>query len=1647
MPFAFEANTTPVVVPGGVTDVPQSPTGFAFERDIPNSVQQTVRNAVEVSPDENAKINDLSKRAGVDRATVALDPKQVELDTKTEEIVAQTAENPTTHRFLAQAANAQVAHDSVRELTAIEQITRAFKRGALGRELGLTGNQYRADQSPDTKAKLEELQSRLDSLGREDGDGFLSFLTSASEVVGQMASSLGDPQLAVRVTAGAATGATLGAFGGPLAPATAVAGGIAGMAAGAITHFVQDSFEVEGGNAYVEMLDEGVDPAVAKPLSIGVGVINAALETASEAVLAAPLAQAGKTLLKSYVSKAMKTQTVRGAAGQFARAYVGGIAAETATEGMQEFTQIVAAEWGKQMSEMDLEAATEEEIVERVTGVMVTTMKAMSILAAPGPGMQWATNKRRAEQAETDQKAVKDLQGAMEESPLTERDPEAAAMHVVEALGEQGITDAYISAEAFNEWIDAFEDKEGMLKLLGAEDQYVEAQTLGTDIKISADAYARYVLTNENYKILEDRIKFDEDGLTKLEADELKSAGVSEVIADDELGDSLGKEDEVTDFAAKELGLRALFKTADEAGISEGNYANYLRKIDEAHQETARRQKDNELRKQQKLLTDEYRSKYQKIEAEELESVGNQPVHAAVRGLQIDRLDYELTKTIIGGEVKLANLPRQAGGRTIYGEKGVSGIDPDAYAQLYGYDDAHEMFMDMLTSPSFKDAVQTATVRRAQVEIGDIFNERQAVLDARKALMNDKIIDFLTTELRVMEEHLQKGTDVKGRPKSISMRLIRNAAKARIAEMKIQDISPNRFLLQQHRYAVAAGKALRDRQQGKAKGRIQGDRNTAVEFKYQQIINYQMAIEASRIQEKVEQHKTYLAKFAAKSYSSKGLPIEALENIRQALVQIRFDNTIQFKKPKYLGNLAHDEVDPIEVPNLFLDEKGRYNYQIMTFEDFEEVVSFVKAIEKKGRDADKLRKEAKGRELSFIIAALNESVSENLRQRPKDTTITKTTWESLKDHTHEYAMLWFNMDTLVRELDGFKEQGLAYSYLKRPYDRAMSNGYQTGQMGFIRREQQEAKAINQLYSVFTKKERINFTKKVDVPGVSKRISHQEVLAVILNSGTKSNRDALVAGKEFTPDEIQSIMNYASKKDLDFAQSVWDYLDTLWPEIESSEMRRKNVRPPKVAAEFLDTQHGMYRGGYYPLSYGEAGSMTMEEKDTAAMLQRFRQGQGVASQTRAGHKKARTNSGGKPVSMNLHVLNFHVKSVIYDLEVGDAVNDIFKVLHAKEVRAAFNDQGQNHKWQMMNLWLRDAVVNEVGSNSVVEKGARWLRNGFTISALGWNVSTALLQPLGLVQTAVVIGKRNTIAGILSTLSSPKIFKQIDEMSPFMASRSATWHKDITDAQRQLTFTVLDKYTPGKSAEFIRDSFFWMIKKTQRVTDVMTWVGAQRKGLQLFEGNIDKAIEYADRMVARSQASGIFGDRTSLERGSYETKRQQTEMIRAWTGLISYFMAKTNIAIEKTKKTKWNNPVSVASWATDMVLLYVVEAALGVLVRGNWPDDEDEEGAAKKIAEATMQNIAGGLPGIREVVSVYEGFQGGGVLGAVAESFGNMFTQASQGELDAAFVKSMNKALGIMLHYPAGQINKTIGGAQAMEEDEDTSAIRLLMGPKF
>src|SRR5690606_37907082 len=140
--------------------------------------------------------------------------------------------------------------------------------------------------------------------------------------------------------------------------------------------------------------------------------------------------------------------------------------------------------------------------------------------------------------------------------------------------------------------------------------------------------------------------------------------------------------------------------------------------------------------------------------------------------------------------------------------------------------------------------------------------------------------------------------------------------------------------------------------------------------------------------------------------------------------------------------------------------------------------------------------------------------------------------------------------------------------------------------------------------------------------------------------------------------------------------------------------------------------------------------------------------------------------------------------------------------------------------------------------------------------------------------------------------------INSQSTYMKARSDAWSRDILDAETALTKNFLDRVTPGNSAQYLRDSMFFLIKKLQRIVDAATWIGAKKKGMQLFNGDEAKAIRYADRQVANAQGSGISGDRSSFERGTMGNIKQ-SEWIKAFTPFISYFVAKWNVTATRTR----------------------------------------------------------------------------------------------------------------------------------------------------
>ena len=251
---------------------------------------------------------------------------------------------------------------------------------------------------------------------------------------------------------------------------------------------------------------------------------------------------------------------------------------------------------------------------------------------------------------------------------------------------------------------------------------------------------------------------------------------------------------------------------------------------------------------------------------------------------------------------------------------------------------------------------------------------------------------------------------------------------------------------------------------------------------------------------------------------------------------------------------------------------------------------------------------------------------------------------------------------------------------------------------------------------------------------------------------------------------------------------------------------------------------------------------------------------------------------------------------------------------------------------------------------------------------------------------------------------------------------------------------------KTPDVVVASYFFMISRAQLVVDAATWLGAHNKAMAEFKGDTEKAGRFADRMVTRSQASGIFADRTMLERGTLNANVRQTELVRMWTALISYFIAKSNVAYERTRKTNFRNPGQVMSWAADMALLYTVEAILVGLLRGEFPDDDDDESVAGFIAGETVNSILAGVPLVREFASEVKGFRGAGTFGAVRVAVGKTAKQLSQGEVDAALVKSANRLGGIFFKYPASQINKTGEAIDQALDGEETSALVYLMGPE-
>ncbi|MSX01584.1 MAG: hypothetical protein F2813_00310 [Actinobacteria bacterium] len=837
-----------------------------------------------------------------------------------------------------------------------------------------------------------------------------------------------------------------------------------------------------------------------------------------------------------------------------------------------------------------------------------------------------------------------------------------------------------------------------------------------------------------------------------------------------------------------------------------------------------------------------------------------------------------------------------------------------------------------------------------------------------------------------------------------------------------------------------------------------------IEAKRRQMLNHALYTEALAVAEEVEAAErlvTRLSKSLSRRRAQSGkqsISNEALDAIAEQIDRYDF-RRMSGPAEERRGKLAAyvewmrsaGRENELAIPRAVMEEAGRVPYKTLTVERLRGVVDTLKNLESTGRRWQTLRIKGEQREFDASVSAVVSGIEGNIGS--SETPWVEEGWiPSAKGGLNQYLATFQTASTIIRRMDGRADLGPVYELLKGDIDKA---AYDERDM-----RSEAAGKIEKLYSVYSLAEQRQMAVMRSMPELGGSFSKWNVIAMALNMGNVGNLSRLTnksARKHLTAAQVETVKATLDKRDWDFVQSIWDYLDTYRPMIAERQKRVTGVEPEWVEASPVVTPHGTYRGGYYPIKYTgkQGGAATPSLSGEADIIQSMQLGGYAKAATKNGHLEARTANVQQSLLLDVGVIATHSNEVIHDLAFSEPVVNTWRLLNDKRVADAMLSAGMQEQGEALKLWLKDVAVGQVFASDFMSKSLRNLRSGFTVSRLALNATTALLQPTGLFQSATVVGKRRLANAIISYTRNPAAM--VDEVlhrSRIMNDRRTTFQKDLMDmvAETNIASPKASRFKRAVDKYVVPFSLLAMTYTQFYVVDVPTWAAAYAKGMKQFDGNQQKAGEYADMTINRVQGSGLWSERSNIERGTLSATVRQSAFVTLFTTLGSYFFAKMNLLIERTDRLR-GEPVSIgsaASYAADVSMLLAAEAAVLMLVEmgkdallGDNDEDDEDENPAMNLGVEALKTFAAGLPGIRDAVSVMQGFSGG-TYASLLDLITAPAQQALQGELDVALAKSLVNLTGIVTRLPASQANRIIDAGWRDFEGEDVAVSEYLFG---
>lgn len=791
---------------------------------------------------------------------------------------------------------------------------------------------------------------------------------------------------------------------------------------------------------------------------------------------------------------------------------------------------------------------------------------------------------------------------------------------------------------------------------------------------------------------------------------------------------------------------------------------------------------------------------------------------------------------------------------------------------------------------------------------------------ALEVLHTEKTAELISLEQQILNEKLSKDPGVakitaerRKQITKIEKDKAKSIAKEIIGKKATKDASDFRPFITAERKAAERA----------AKYAAKGDLEAAANAKREQLINHELAREAMRARDELKKSVPFLEKVAKRGDDLMNMAYGFTRQVDKLLSLTGFrepipENLIEFESiarvMETAGESAYEIADrtgqvkgergeyrseslpeflerlktnfyPLDVdPGLF--NLAKIDYRDMSLDQFRAMHDAVKEISYTGKIQDKFLTLFDKVSIKEAALKASQQIRENVSKPFEGDNLGGAKFESefknkldaiTKMPSNVLAPNLVNLLTMCEYLDRLDVKGPMKEFVYRVLKNAEDTKHKK-----MSKAKDDLKNLQEKHFESGEMAKLS-SEKVRLGQDGRYYSKAQILHMALNLGNETSRNRIEMGLRLSLEEsVDAINKNLTKKHMDYVQSVWDYLHEYWPEAKELEMRTAGVEPQAVQPLELVTEHGTYKGGYYPLEYDASKSVDTYQTAQTNTVQ-FQQLSKARATTNRGHMKGRLDNLNRVVKLTPDVLTNHLEQTIHDLSFREAAIDVNRFMSQKNVERAITDAIGNKGFKSIIDSANAIIGGDRESLGTLDRWADQLRYGVTFAKLGFKFVNYPMDITGnLINTIWEVGPRKAAQGISNYVAESMRSTKTGEpnrLKEFVIEKSARMKNRLEQGGKDRDIRELSRKWEGEDSMIKRFAFFFQMAADEHMSLPM-WAEVYKNAVSKYGEKL--AIDIADEAVTKAFGSGSILDQSAVQRGR-GVKKLMT-MYYSWAGMM-------------------------------------------------------------------------------------------------------------------------------------------------------------------